>query len=257
MAGRSLSRWVRVFVDGYNLSGYGRSIGPLAVAFDTADLTAQMSDTVKGYLFGAPSITPGTFNGVMQSTTDSGTEISKIQTAGVSRDILVAIGDRAAPVAGNPAFVCKSTHSGFQVVEDGGAIAVNADFGEWDASDIPNYSSPWGIMLTAEYDSFDETLSGSVINTGLDTSLGGFFMYQVLPGGSGRWVVKVMDDPDGGSGYADVEGLTVTISDASVPQAGIIQTTAITTQIEPYVKLFCTEDAAGTLILAAALVRGR
>lgn len=260
MAGRTLSKWLRVFVDGYNISGYGRSIGPLTAEFDLADLTCPMSDTVKGYLPNQINISPGTFNGALQSTTDSGTEISKIQLGGVQRDLLVAVGDRAAPTAGNPAFCCKTAHKGFSVLEDGGAITVQAVFEGWDAADTILYPNPWGIMLTGGggYETFDETLSGSAINTGVasKTVKGGYFMYQVLPGSTGGWTIKVMDDPDGLSGYTDIEGLTVTIADVSTPQAGIVQTTAQTNEIEPFVKVYCTEDSAGTLILAAALVRG-
>ena len=60
--GRTKHKWERVYVDGYDLSGYGRTIGPLSWAYDEADLTAHMSDTVKGYLPNNANVNLGTFN---------------------------------------------------------------------------------------------------------------------------------------------------------------------------------------------------
>ena len=54
--GRTVSKWVRCYVDGRNLSGYGRTIGPLTWDYDLADLTCQMSDAVRG---GLPVAPPG------------------------------------------------------------------------------------------------------------------------------------------------------------------------------------------------------
>ena len=69
--GRTVPKWVRVYMDGYDLSGYSRTIGPLKHEYEEADLTAQMSDAVMGVMPNLPSISPGknrvSINGAMSS----------------------------------------------------------------------------------------------------------------------------------------------------------------------------------------------
>jgi hypothetical protein len=191
------------------------------------------------------------FNGVLQATIDSGMELSAIQTAGVQRDIMIPIGIRAAPAAGDPCYCCKATHSGFTVMEDGGAMMVNATFGSWDASDTVIYPIPWGQIIVAKSTITVTTTSAAVLGT---SCTGGYMMYQVFSGSSGRWTIKLQDSVDDNV-YADIEGLTVMIADASSPTAGIVQTTATTNTVDNYIKCVMTEDSAGTIILAVALVR--
>jgi hypothetical protein len=257
MTGRTLSRFERVYVDGYDLSGYGRSIGPLGVEFAVIDLTAPMSDAMKGYLLGMPSITVGTFNGVMQSSTDVGTEISVIQSAGSAHDIMVAIGDRAAPAIGVPVFCAKSAHSGFHVVEEGGAITVTAEFADVDASDIGDYNDPWGVLLhTKLATTAANTGTGdSVLSPRGTTSLGGYMMYQIFSGDmTGKISVEHSDD-NVNANFVGVGGLEYTLG--SFPAAGIIQTTAKTTAINQWTRWQLTIGSGTTLTFALALVRGK
>ncbi len=220
--GRSLLKWLRVYCDGYDLSGMGRTIGPLACTFDSADLTAQMSDTVKGYLPNLCSISPGTYNGVLKSTTDSGVEVSRIQSAGTSRVLMIPWGIRGEPAAGDPVFACKSSHNGFQIAEDGGAVVINGVFGEWAASGAIGMQNPWGQLLIPNSSLATTTTSSSARDyTQASTLHGGFLVYQILTGSTGGWTIHV-EDSTNDSVWADVEGATVTIADVSTPQAGIV-----------------------------------
>ena len=49
MAGRTAPQWTRVYMDGYDLSGYARTIGPLSASYDPVDVTV-MSDTVNSWV---------------------------------------------------------------------------------------------------------------------------------------------------------------------------------------------------------------
>ena len=51
MTGRTLFKHSRVYIHGYDVSGYTRAYGPLDWTFDEVDLTA-LTDSVKGYLPG-------------------------------------------------------------------------------------------------------------------------------------------------------------------------------------------------------------
>ena len=254
MAGRTLSKWERVYMDGYDLSGYGRSIGPLGIEYAVSDLTAPMSDTVKGYLLGQPAITVGTFNGVMQSTTDSGIEISAIQTAGVYRDIMVVFGDRAEPAAaaagiGVPVFCAKSAHSGFKLADDGGAITITAEFADDDASDITGHGIAWGKLIHAKG---AETAVNDQkgINTGYSSTLGGVMAYQVF---AGDWagtlkIQSSVTDVDGD--YVDIVGATVTLANSD-PCAGMI-TIPVTETVKQYVRWQLTTTGGTTITFALA-----
>lgn len=253
--GRTTNRWKRCYMDGWDLSGYGISVGPLSVDFDLADLTAPMGDSVKGGLPNQVTISPGTFNGVLSSTTDSGMEISRIQTAGTYRDIMIPIGTRTAPALGDAVFCCKSPEVVFHIQESGGGIFVNAEFGPWDASDLSTYRNPWGNLLIP-YSTLTVTTTGDSYRSPFQasTTYGGFLVYQIFTGSSGGWTIHIEDSTDDNT-FADVEGATVTIADVSTPQAGIVETTAHTTQVDQYVRAIATEDSAGTLICAVAFVR--
>lgn len=255
--GRTLSRFERVYVDGYDLSGYGRTIGPLTAEYDVVDMTAPMSDAVKGYLINQININCGTFNGVMQSTTDSGIEVSAIQLPGVQRDVMVPVGIRAAPAIGDPVFCCKLAHSGFHVVENGGAITITADFSGQDAADINLPAIPWGVLLhnkEAETAANSST-TDSVLDPRGTTTTGGFMMYQIFAGDIDGKIDVQSSDTNVDGDFANVDGLELLTLTA--PSAGIISTTATTTTINQYTRWQLTVNTGNTITFALALVRGQ
>jgi len=69
--GRTAARWTRVYVDGYDVSGMARTIGPLDSVYDEAEMTA-MADGVKTYLPNHPHVNVGTLNTVFDNTATSG-----------------------------------------------------------------------------------------------------------------------------------------------------------------------------------------
>ena len=69
--GRTVPRWVRFYADGFDLSGFSRTVGPLKWEFEEADLTVQMADAAKGFMPNLASISPGILNGVFDNTATS------------------------------------------------------------------------------------------------------------------------------------------------------------------------------------------
>ena len=253
--GRTLDRFVRMYVDGWDLSGYGRTVGPLDWSFDLVDLTAQMSDSAKGGLPGHTTISPGTFNGVLQATTDSGTEVSGIELPGTTRDIMIPIGIRAAPAEGDPVFCCKSNHSLFNVVENGGAITVQATFGDWDASDTISYSIPWGVLLHPKgAETAVNSADGADHDYGAATTKGGYMAYQVFAGSDVAGTIKVQHaDTAEDASYADLCSASITAT--SDPCGGIVQTAATTTTVNRYLRWQITISQGTTVTFALAFVR--
>ena len=103
MAGRIRIQDYRFYEEGYDLSGYSRNVGPLEWVYDEADLTAHMSDTVKGYLPNHANINIGTLNAVFDNTDTTGLH-ALMSTAGVAKTVLIPIGTRTAPVDGDVCF---------------------------------------------------------------------------------------------------------------------------------------------------------
>ena len=57
------SKYTRVYVDGYDMSGYTRSVGELAHGFNAGDIAA-LDDSVVGALPGQANISIGDINQV-------------------------------------------------------------------------------------------------------------------------------------------------------------------------------------------------
>jgi len=202
-------------VDGYDLSGFGRTIGPLAIEYDEADLTAYMSDSVKGYLRNTAMVNVGTYNGVFDNTVTTGL-YALAGASGVPRNVLVAIGGRAAPADGDPCFGGTFNQVGFHNVDDGGAVTVNIPYSGWaGTASSAAYNIPWGTLLHANA----QRLVADPVNDqpGYDnplgvvsTAKGGYFMYEVLDGDGGDVTLFVED-----AAAPNVDGSFAPLGDAT------------------------------------------
>src|SRR5690349_21126473 len=104
---RTHNKHVRVYVNGVDMSGYSRTIGPLGVMFG-AEPDASMTDEAKNIVMGQGDITAGTLNAFLDNDT-AGLFAAQANT---TRNLLVAIGVNAAPAAGNPIFAWKFEDTG-------------------------------------------------------------------------------------------------------------------------------------------------
>jgi len=223
--GRTKIKHWRVYVDGYDLSGFSRSIGPLEITYDEANLTAYMSDAVKGYLPNHAHANVGTLNSVFDNTATTGLH-ALMASAGTERNVLVPIGIRAAPVDGDPCFGGQFTDSAYQVTEDGGAVTVSIPFAGW-AADATSRDYPlcWGTLLHASAartnvqgvnagDGFDNP-------TGAATAKGGFFLYQVLASNAAGVTATLSVDDGTTADDADMDPLAGATSGLIVCVAGV------------------------------------
>lgn len=210
-----------MYAGGYDLSGFNRSIGPIGIEVEEADLTTW-TDLVKGYLKNQAKAGIGTLNSVFENTPTTGLH-AVMGTAGIRRDILVAIGIQAAPAAGDLAFIGQFAHAGYQATNDGGALTVTCPFEGWDATAPLSIAPNWGILLhpnTAE--TAVNTAVGFDNPTGGATALGGLFMYQALAG-NGTATLKVQDAATNTNpSFADLTGATSGSIDCATKQSGLI-----------------------------------
>jgi hypothetical protein len=223
--GRTLQRFTRFYMDGYDLSGFGRAVGPLEVAFDEVNMTTW-TDAVLGYLSNHPQVNVGTLSAIFDNTATTGLHTVAIGQ-GVQRTITVALGMRAAPVDGDPAFCGQFIQGAYQSTNDGGAIAVNLPFSGWSASATSRlYDNPWGMLLHANA----ARTSAQGVNTavGFDnptdgpTTKGGFFAYHVLAG-TGTVTLSVDDsDVNTDGNFTPLIGATSGSINCALKPSGIV-----------------------------------
>jgi len=252
--GRTLNRWARVYVAGYDLSCYSRTIGPLVADYNAADVTADMCDAVRGYLPDAPNISPGTLNGVMDNTATSGLHVTASTWPGTGKIVTAALGIRAAPAAGDPVFHGQFQLNSYQVLESGGAITVTAPFGNYDETAIINHNKPWGVLLHANSAVTAVNAAAGIDDRGAASSLGGYMVYHVLAG-DGTATIKVQDaavNNDGG--FADLSGATTGVIDCSTVSSGIVAL-AIGATVRQYLRWQVVLGTASTVTFVLSFTR--
>ena len=224
--GRTLPKHTRVYADGYDLSGFGRTIGPLELTYDEVDLTAHMSDTVKGYLRGQPHVNVGTFNGVFDNTATTGVH-ALMASAGGARVVTAAIGIQGAPAAGDPCFGGVFTHKAYTPVDDGGALTVTIPFTGWAANAASlAYGVGHGQLLHANSaETAVNTGTGFDNLAGATSTLGGYLVYHVLASSNAAHTatIKVQDAATNlNASFADLTGATSGVITVTAGVSGII-----------------------------------
>ena len=219
MAGRTAPQWTRVYMNGYDLSGYARTIGPLSVAYDQADMTV-MTDTVKSWVSNRASFGIGTLNTILDSTATSGSH-TLLKTPALARRMMIPLGAGAAPALGDPVYCGVFDQLSYGGTEEGGAVVATADFGGWDSTITLTYDIPWGVLLCPKA-SVGVNAANGIAEGGSVT--GGWFMYQLFTfTGAGTVTVSLQDSVLIGGAYANVtDGVSGAIATGSIPYCGII-----------------------------------
>lgn len=217
---RTTSKWLRVYADGYDISGDSRSIGPLIQTYDEGEFVG-MSHAVKGALPSHATIGVGTLNGIFNDTASTGLH-TIASSAGVMRTLMVAVGMNAEPAAGDPVYMGEFEQLDY-MAEHAGAVYANVNFGNSSArASTFLYDKPWGVLLHAKG---AETAANSATGAGIDTegaatAFGGYLTYQVFAG-NGTATISVDDSADDSS-YSALSGATTGSIDFSTPTAGRI-----------------------------------
>ena len=252
-----LSRWSRIYIDGFDMSGYTRDLGPLAWTYQESEQKA-ISDEVSGVLLDKASISPGTLNGIFDNTATSGIHAA-LSSAGVMRDTLVAIGIQAEPAAGDPVFMGSFAHSGYTAAPAGADIALTCPFGKVSVIEGMDYDQPWGVLLHANSAVTEANTAVGIDDNGTATTKGGYLMYQILSVvGEGDVTIKVQDAATNSNGsFADITGATSgEIAHTAVPCAGIIQL-GTTATVRRFLRWQVVLDGITSVTFVLGFVRGR
>jgi len=253
--GRTTSKNVRVYFAGYDMSGYSRTIGPLKWEYEEVDLTVQMADAVKGYLPNRASISCGVLNGVFDNTVTSGLHVIA-STVAQSEVVMIPIGIRAAPVAGDPVFMGEFVQLGYHAEEAGGAVFANVSFGEWDVANLLSHDrdKPWGVLIHANGAETGANTAVGIDDYGSATALGGYMMYQVFAG-DGTATISMEDAATNTNpSFAALTGATSGELDCSNVQKGVVDLTA-TRDVRRYLRWQLSLNSASTVTFAIGFCR--
>jgi hypothetical protein len=235
--GRTLDRWKRIYVSGYDLSGYMRTIGPLSWVYPEIEQKA-VTDEVSGVQLDASEITTGTLNAIFDNTADVSIHAA-LSSAGVLRNVLVAQGIQGVPAAGDPVFMGAFSHSGYLATPGGGDIGLNVVFGKTSPSVGMLYDKPWGDLIHAKNVESDVNTAVGIDNwRGVASAAGGWMMWQLLSVvGEGSIIMKIQEASSNSNGsFADLTGATSgEIEHTAVPTSGIVQL-GITAAVKRYLR---------------------
>lgn len=253
MAGRTTSKHLRVYVNGYDLSGYSRSVGDVGIEMDTPELTVW-TDAVKGYLTGAAALAFGPLNVNMDNTASVGAHVLE-NTSDAYRLVTLAIGDRAAPVAGNPVFCAELRKTAYTALDSSGAVLANLAFAQ--AADVTStarqYTNPFGVLLNANTARTGvNSSSGFGHNASGATAAGGVFVYQVTAG-NGTATLSV-DDSANNSAFTALSGATSGSITCAAGVYGVVPLSRTAT-VREYLRWQITLGTATSVTFVSAFLR--
>ncbi len=239
--GRTLNKYARVYISGYDLSGHARSIGDLAWEFETG-VDDPMNASIKGAWMGQANISPGTLNGIFDTTALTGIH-ALLSPVPSKRTVLIAQGIRAAPADYDPCFGGQFMTTGYSAKPDATPVTASFKFGATHgASSNPLYASPWGVLLHALL-----AATGSNTAIGLDqgltsTNRGGFMVYQVTTAAGAGDITATLKAQDSDTNVnEDFDTLISTgvincgAAGVAVPTSGIVALSATAT-VRRYVR---------------------
>lgn len=249
--GRTVLKWSKVYVAGYDLTGYSRTFGPLTWSLGEEDATV-LSDPVKNALAGQAMINIGTINAVLDNTTGTSHDLLNTVT---ERVILLPIGIRATPAAGDPAFMGTFLQKDHMTeATTGTAVTISAPFSGWsnNASSLL-YGNPWGVLLHAKGAETTVNSSTGIDDRGASSAKGGYMVYQCFSS-NGTVTLKTQDASTNVSGsFADLVS-SGSINASVTPVAGMVALSPTAT-VNRYLRWQIVLGTATTVTFAIGFVR--
>lgn len=249
--GRTVLRNWRAYIDGYDMSGYTRSFGPLSCTFEEG-VDDAVTLNVKATMTNNASVSMGTLNGLFDNTATSGLHVI-MKGAGTARNVMLACGIQSEPINNDPVFCGKFLQLGYYGEPDNTPVYASIPFGNTtDGAGNTAYAQPWGVLLSAKA---AKTAANTAV--GLDqaaaTTKGGYMAYQVFSG-NGTAAIKVQDASTNSDGdFGDL--LTSGSIDCSTPKSEIVAL-AKTATVKRYVRWQIALGTATTVTFALSFTRG-
>jgi hypothetical protein len=253
--GRSTVNHERVYIDGYDMSGYTIDPGERGATFEEAEATC-LSDAGRGYLVHNPTWTFGPLNGSFDNTATSGLHVLANSAQGVRRNIMHIRGVQAAPAIGDDAFCAPMLQTAYQG-GTGDIVTATLTFAHDNTSGLL-YSNPFGAVLHTLTSETGANSANTNADEGAATTKGGWLMYQILSiTGTGTVTISV-DDSANGTSWSALSGATTSaIATASAPTSGFVQL-GVTATVRRYLRWqLALGGSANGCTFALCFMRGR
>lgn len=240
----------RVYVNGVDLSGQSRTIGALSHSFG-AEPDTSFTDEAKNIVMGQADIQAGTLSAFLENDA-AALFANQAQT---TRNLLVAIGANAAPVAGDNVFAWKFEDTGYMMEQGTGFVAATLPFGGASYASTLTYKKPWGKLLHPKGTETEVNSSTGIDDNGASSALGGIFVYH-LHSSDGTVTLKVQDAATNSDGsFSDLSGATSGSIDAtSAPLSGMIAL-GVTATVRRYLRWQIVLGTATTATFTTAFIR--
>ena len=126
MAGKNkITRYMRIYVGGYDLSGDARTFSSLDAIYDPVDFTGW-SESVRNFLAGYKTEGVRGFQALMNDTTARSFDALKDTENEVA--VTLAFGNGAAPAVGDPVYMIDGIQVSDMISLDSQAVVMTADF---------------------------------------------------------------------------------------------------------------------------------
>lgn len=252
---RSVVKNTRVYIDGFDLSGYVGSPPPVQWSFTPSEWAA-ITDPVKGVLPGQCDIRGGPLNAVIDNTATSGLH-AVMSTPDAVRDVMIPSGGIAAPAQGSPVFCAQLSQLNYKGVLDGSLFTVSMELGGWDErGDTKAYSIPWGFMLQAKGARTAVNSSAGITNYGAASTLGGFMMYQAFDADGTVTILVEEASTNTDGNFAALSGATSGVIDPSAAPVSGVVAIGKSAAVKRYLRWQITLGTATTVTFALAFIRG-
>lgn len=253
--GRSLPDFERVYIDGYDMSGYVNDCGERGLEYARHN-SLCLSDLIVGALAGKPDVVFGPLNGVFDNTPVSGIHVLANAAKGTRRNILHMRGVQTAPAVGDDAFCGPFLQTAYKAGK-GDIVTAKLEFA-YDATAGLNYVQFFGKVLhTFASETGANSSNTPNVNNGAASAAGGWLMYEILSiTGSGTVTISVDDSLNGTSWNALSGATSGAIATASAPTSGFIQL-ATNAAVRQYLRhQIAFGGSATACVFASAFMRG-
>lgn len=246
-------KYQRGYFDGYDLSGFSRSIGALDWNFDQ-ELDTAWTDGSKNSLNGKGNISAGTYSAFLDNTATNGAHVVLKDVA--THDVMIAMGAGAEPAQGDNVFAWKFEQTNYTAEDGGGFMVVSIPLGQASYSSTLTYCKPWGRLLHAKSAETAVNTAVGIDDNGASSALGGIFAYHLFTS-NGTVTLKAQDaDTNLDGSFGDLSGATSGSIDASSTPAHGMIALGVTATVKRYLRWQLVFGTATSATFVSALIRG-
>lgn len=215
--GKTNSRYMRMLLGAYDVSGDARALDGVGETFREDDATGW-SDSVINYTLGPARVFIDGFQAVFNNTASTGSHT--VLSPALESYGSLFIGIRAAPAVGDPTFSMPLHKAAYTISGEGPVfVNINTDVGQTGSLSVGGLPMrPWGKALAIGA-SLSTNTNGTSVDNGASSANGALAYLHITASSGGAWALTVQDSTDN-STFADLitfsaNGSTVTAEQGS------------------------------------------